>query len=119
MEHLGCCNDQSQFQKDCYEYLKAKEGYVVDIIPYKLLNFYLNLNKPANLKRQKDIETWEGKIRTIVTSYQTYTIYLCQNNYPGQNHAQIEHCLLAYRDNLNNFKFRMDNDSLTNYSLHY
>ena len=99
MEHLGCCNDQSQYHKRVYEYLKDHDGAVFDIIPYKMLDFYLKKNMPTNLKRKKDIETWEGKISTIVTSYQAYTRYLCQNNDPGQNHAKIERCILACLEN--------------------
>jgi hypothetical protein len=116
MEHLGCLKELSPEEKELFVSLANYCGKISHIIPRKMLVKYLKKNKPAGLKKKKDIETWESKISIIATSYQDYIRYITLGWV--ENPEQYSRLLKVYQKNLEEYRYLMSND-YTNYSLHY
>jgi len=129
MKPFGSINALTQEEKRILGLLQDNSGCVSIIIPISMLLKYLNQNKPTDLKKKIDIETWDGKIENIMSSYMMYIAYICEARDPWVKLEQscmseaaeavyYETLLLKYQNNISKFKEKMAYIGI-NYSLHY
>ena len=89
-----------------------KNDFSNRIIPRETLDYFLKANIPEHISK-KEKATWEERISGILTSYETYTRYVCG----GLKSPRVN--WLSHEDKWNNFQLKLKVRGFPNYCVHY